>query len=235
MSLGSHGSGLDVVAAQEALQVEDGECITLIERQELAQSDVSLDRLLVHQVVGAGIGHHTLRHLRAAHLRILGHAEERAELIRDLHGLGEDAVGRGSTLRGRGLALALTLSLLDHASRLLLNRLEGGSSGRDLGLELAEHRLQGVQGVRERLGDIHLLLGRSGGLSDSRHRGSDGNGGNRLSSLGLLGHLGGGSGHGGGNGNRGLNGLRDGLLGRLGSGGAHRTVVRGSVGRHLTR
>ena len=120
---------LDVVAAEELLEVQDRERVTLVERQELAERGIGLDRLLVHEVVGARIRHDALRDRRAADLRVLRLAEERRELIADLDGLREDAGLRLRTLNGLRLALAAAVGLLDDAGRLLLNDLEGRRGG----------------------------------------------------------------------------------------------------------
>lgn len=81
--------------------------------------------------MGLGVGHDTLGDRGAADLRSLGLAEERAQLVRDLHGLREDAGLRLRTLDLGARALAAAVRTLGEASSLLLNRLERrGSRGR---------------------------------------------------------------------------------------------------------
>jgi len=168
------------VAAQVLLQIEDRQRITLIERQKLAELRIGLDGLLVHQIVGAGIGHYTLRDGRAADLRILGLAKERAELRGDLHGLREDAgLGLG-TLNSLRLALAAAIGLLDDASRLLLNNLERGRGRAEGRLEGSELLVEIRDRLLERGTDVLLGSGLGGRRNNrrgcnSRCRGDSGN------------------------------------------------------------
>ena len=222
------------MAAQELLQVQDGQHIALIQGQQLAQRRIRLDGLLVHQVVVARILHHTLGHRRPAHLRVLGLAQERAQLRGDLHGLGEDAgLGLG-TLHDLRLALAAAIRLLRQARRLLLNGLQGRRRRRRRRLQARQLLLQVRNGLLQ--GGTHVLIGRSlrggdNGLGDRRsHRL-----GLLLLSLGrlllghlLLGRLGGLGLRNNGNGNsNGLSNSLRSLLARL-HGGAHFGGVGGS-------
>lgn len=230
---GSHRR-LHVVAAQELLQVQDGQHVALIQGQQLAQRGIRLDGLLVHQVVVARILHHTLGHRRPAHLRVLGLAQERAQLSRDLHGLGEDAgLGLG-TLHDLRLALAAAIRLLRQARRLLLNGLQRRRRSRRSRLQARQLLLQVRDGLLQR--GTHVLIGRhlrrgDNGLGSS-HRLNHllllNLGLGRLRRLGRLGgnHLGNSS-NGNGNGNGLSNSLRS-LLGRL-HGGAHFGGVGGSI------
>ena len=233
---------LHEVTAQILLEVQDAEAIRLAQRQKLAQRGVSLDGLLVHQVVGLRVAHHTLGDGRAADLSALGVTQEGAELIRHLHRLGEDA-GLGLTTLGLGGALLLAIRLLGQASRLLLNRLQRIAGSRGSGLEAGEVLLEGRDALLE--GGTEVLIRDVGdGLRRGRHRGGHrGRRGNRRRCLnrlgGLLGDLGGSRGGRGSDGHRGRggSGLRlydGGLLGRLG-GSAHFADVGGVNGRHLTR
>ena len=218
------------MAAQVLLQVEDGQRVALVQGQQLAQRGIRLDRLLVHQVVGAGIGHHTLGHRGAAHLRVLGLAQEGAQLGRDLHRLGEDAgLGLG-TLNGLHLALAAAIRLLDHTRRLLLDHLqgrrrraEGGLETRQLLVEISDGLLEG--GTDVLLSGSHRRLRGGGGNHGRGHRGRHCN---SLRLLGSLGGLGWRSSHNrGGDSNNSLSRL-GGLLGSLGNGRTHFGVVGGS-------
>ncbi len=230
------------MTAQILLEVQDAEAIRLAQRQKLAQRGVSLDGLLVHQVVRLRVAHHTLGDSRAADLRALGVTQEGAELIRHLHRLGEDA-GLGLTTLSLGGALLLAIRLLGQASRLLLNRLQRIAGSRGSSLEAGEVLLESRNALLE--GGTEVLIRDVGdGLRRGRH-GSSHRGRRRrrrgcLNHLGgLLGDLGGGRGRGrnrgrDSDGNRSLR-LCDGrLLGRLG-GRAHFADVGGVNGRHLTR
>ncbi len=221
------------MAAQVLLQVQDRQRITLVQRQQLAKGGIGLDRLLVHQVVGTRIRHHTLGHGRAAHLSVLGLAKEGAQLGGDLHGLGEDAGLGLSTLNGLYLALAAAIGLLGKARSLLLNHLERGSGRAEGGLQAGQLLVKVGDGLLERGTDV--LLGGDGRLSGGRrHNGGRHNRrGNRGSSLGLRGlGLRGlrGRRRGGGSNNRdshnGLSRLH-GLLGSL-DGRTHFGVIGGS-------
>ena len=64
------------MAAEVLLEVQDRERVTLVEREELAERRIRLDRLLVHEALAARILHHALRDRRAADLRVLGLAKE---------------------------------------------------------------------------------------------------------------------------------------------------------------
>ena len=231
------------MAAEELLEVQDRERVTLVERQELAECGIGLDRLLVHEVVGARIRHDALRDRRAADLRVLRLAEERRELVADLDGLREDAGLRLRTLNGLRLALAAAIGLLDDAGRLLLNDLEGRRCGRSRRLERTQLLVELRNRLLERGADV-LLLRRRG--SDRRRRGG-GNNGRRLNGGGLrgLGRLHGlrGRSNDSGYNNRGLNrgngdrrlgcGLR--RLRRRLCGSAHFGIVGGTNCGHGTR
>ena len=197
---------LEVVGLEEALEVEDLELILLRQREQLAQRRVRLDDLLVHQLVGLGVGADLRRDLRAREQGALRNAEERAESIRNLRGLREDRLllhDRLTALRYGGSATAATLGrLLDLARNLLLQLLHVREDG-------AEHRAQGVDLLHkggEVLDDVDLLNGRrdgsgrrdgNGGRRRGGDRGDDLGGGSRRggggSLLGGRGTLGGGS------------------------------------------
>lgn len=237
---------LDVVAAEELLEVQDRERVTLVERKELAESGVGLDRLLVHQVVRARIRHHALRDRRAADLRVLRLGEEAAELVADLDGLREDAGLGLRTGNGVRLALAAAVGLLDDTGRLLLNDLESRRRAARGRLERAQLLVELRDRLLERGTDVLLnrLRGRGGNRRRRRNLNRGGNRGRRLRGLGglrrLRGDCRGRNGlHRGrdsnsrGNGLRGLRGLRRRGLG--GNGGAHFGRVGGTNCGHLTR
>jgi len=239
-------SRLDVVAAQELLEVQDRELVALGQGEELAERRIGVDRLLVHQAVALGVIHHTLGHGRAADLSVLGLAEEGAQLLRDADGLREDAVLGSGTLDGLGLSLAAAIGLLGEAGGQLLNGLEvGGLLG---GIGLGERHQLMLLGdrIRERHGDVLLdgggrLEGGRGGKSDRGCRRGKRRRSNRSSrsSGGLLADLGRSSrsssrnrGDNSSNDNSGrLNGLHGGLLGGggLSGGSAHFGVLGGSI------
>ena len=221
------------MATQELLQVQDGQVVSLAQRQQLAQGGVGLDGLLLHQVVGLGVGHDTLGHRGAANLGSLGLAQERAQLVRNLHGLGEDAgLGLRTLNLGAG-PLAAAVRTLGQTGSLLLNRLEGRGRRGSRGLQVVQVLLQRRNGLLQRGAEV--LIGRRGGRGGNN--GLHNGGGSHRGSLGLHGLLGGlhghrgGSGHGGGYG--GSLGLR-GLLGGL-RGGAHRVSGGGSRCGHGTQ
>lgn len=233
--------GLDVVAAEELLEVQNRERVTLVERKELAEGGVGLDRLLVHEVVGAGIRHDTLRDRRAADLRVLRVGKEAAELVADLDGLREDAGLRLRTLNRLRLTLAAAIGLLDHAGGLLLNDLEGTGGGRGRRLESTQLLVELRDRLLERGTDI-LLNDRVRGSRGYRrccrdgHNGRLNNGGGGL----RLGRLGGLRGHRCrcSNRRRGLNNGRNLRLRRLrglGRNGAHFGSIGGTICGHLTR
>ena len=237
---------LDVVAAEELLEVEDRERVTLVKREELAEGAVGLDRLLVHQVVGARVRHHALRDRRAADLRVLRLGEEAAELVADLDGLREDAGLGLRTGNGVRLALAAAIGLLDDTGRLLLNDLESSGGGARGRLERTELLVELRDRLLERGTDVLLDNGVRGRGGDRRRRrnlnNGGGNRGRRLRGLrGLRRLRGDGRGrnglnrdsNSGGNGLSGLRGLRRRGLG--GNGGAHFGRVGGTNCGHLTR
>jgi hypothetical protein len=234
--------GLDVVAAEELLEVQDRERVTLVERKELAEGGVGLDRLLVHEVVGAGIRHDALRDRRAADLRVLRVGKEAAELVADLDGLREDAGLRLRTLNRLRLTLAAAVGLLDHAGRLLLNDLEGTGGGRGRRLESTQLLVELRDRLLERGTDI-LLNDRVRGsrghdIRRKRCRGHNGrlnNGGGGLRSLCLGGlHWDRCSNGNSGGLNNGRN-LRLRRLRGLGRNGAHFGSIGGTICGHLTR
>lgn len=227
------------MTVQVLLQVQDRDLVILRHRQELAQRRIRLDLLLVHQVVGVGIGHDRLGDLRAADLRALGLTQEGAQLIGDLHGLREDARLGLTSLSTVRLALAAALGLLNHARGLLLNRLERGRRRGESRLQAAQLLVELSDGSRQRGADVLLSRRRSRRGRDGGRRSDGRRGGRRLGLRGLgrlhLGLLRRSRGRGRNGGYRGSLGLGGLLAGRL-RGGAHLVaVVRGSVGGHGTR
>ena len=231
------------MAAEELLEVQDRERVTLVKRKKLAERGIGLDRLLVHEVVGAGIRHDTLRDGRAADLRVLRLGEEAAELVADLDGLREDAGLGLRTGDGLRLALAAAIGLLDDAGGLLLNNLESTGGGRGGDLEGAELLVEVRNGLLERGTDVLLnngVRGRGGDRRRGRNNRGLNNGDGRLRDL-RLGRLRGcrNRGDNGGD-NRGLNrgnGCLGGLrrLRRRLCGSAHFGSVGGTNCGHRTR
>jgi len=183
---------LQVVRLEEALEVEDLELILLRQRKQLAQRRIRLDDLLVHQLVGLGVGADLRRDLRAREQGALRNAEERAERVRDGRRLREDRLllhDRLTALRYGGSATAATLRrLLDLARNLLLQLLHVREDG-------AEHRAQGVDLLHEGgevLDDVDLLNGRRDGGGRRNGDGGRRRGGDRGDDLGRGSRRGGG-------------------------------------------
>jgi len=225
------------VAAEVLLEVENRERVTLVEREELAERGVRLDRLLVHKALAARIRHHALRDRRAADLRVLGLAQERAELGRDLHRLREDARLGLRTLNRLRLALAAAIRLLREARRLLLNDLERGRRRAEGRLEARELLVEVSDRLLERGTDVLLNRLSGGGGHDSGGRSRDRRR-RRSLSLGLvrlrLRDLRSGGRRRGRRSDLSLGGSHS-LRRRLRLGGTHFEVVGGINGRHGTR
>jgi len=218
---------LDVVVLEVALEVEDRDLLSLRRLEELAERGVRVDVLLVVELVALDVVHDATGDVRAAHLRALRLAEEDAELVRDLLGLGEDRrlLGEGVArlIELRRLRAAAATRLLDLAGETLLELLHVGEHCR-------EHRAEAVHLLHEavELGNhVYILLhgdSCSGGRGDVRHNGGRGRGCDR----------GGGcrGGNGGGNGG----GLGAWGLGGLGCSGTHLYIEdRGSFWLQQTR
>lgn len=137
------------MALEVLLEVEDSKTIRLREAEELAESGIRLDGLLVRKLVVLGILHDTTGDIRAADLSASGEAKEDAELLGDFNRLGEDSRGVGLLLAigtdCTGLAAAATLGLLLEAGDLLLHLLhlrseliEAGAEGVELDEESSE-------------------------------------------------------------------------------------------------
>ena len=200
---GRGGRRLQVVALEEALEVEDLELIRLRQREELAQGRIGLDDLLDHQIVLARVLADARRHLRAGQQGALGQRQERAERVRDRRRLREDRVllGLGRlALHHRGAAAAALGRLLQLTRQLLLELLDG----REHSAELRAERVHLLEDLVELRDDVDLLGGgdrRRGGGNGGRG-GDDGgrddgggddrgrNGGGRGGNGGLLGSTG---------------------------------------------
>lgn len=163
------------MAAQVLLEVEDAQGVALVDVEELAESGIGLDDLLLHETLLRGVLADTGGDLGTGDERTLGQAKEGSERIRDLGGDGED--GRllldGRRAIGRGCTSATTTlgSLLQLTGDLLLQLLHVGVDGVD-------GSASGVDGLDEgsELGrDVDVLLG--GGYrsrrSGNRRRGGD--------------------------------------------------------------
>ena len=201
---------LGVVVAQASLQVEDAQRLTLLEVargvEQESQRRISVDGVLVHQLVLLGVGGYTLGDLRAADLSARGVAQELVQRIRHVLGDLERSGALGRIIRtSLGLAVLAALArILDGALDLLLQT-----------LHLSEQRGDGVAHRGQVASEAsQVIVPRGLGRISGRGRGGD-----RLSS--------------GGNWRRGLRrsdgrlrsdgGLLDGLgLGRRSSGLRHR-------------
>lgn len=159
-----------------ALEVEDLQLILLSEVEELAESSISLDVLLVHETLGLGVATDGGGNLAAAHESALGLTEEHTEIIGDLAGLGEDGLLLrlvGITL---GLAVAATLAgLLELTGDALLELLH---LGEDLG-EGSTHLGNLLNEAVELGNDVDILNNSRGGSGDGR--GGSNRGGSRSS------------------------------------------------------
>ena len=223
-SLGRSHRRLDVVVVEVLLEVEVRERRAILNREELLERRIRLDVVLVLEVLLLHVVVDRLRDLRAGEERVLGLAEEREELLRDLRRALEDRENTGLRLRALDrhrtpLALA---GILDLAVDTLVELLDLRKHGRDRLLERVEverHRLEVLIERRRgagRGGNDRRLNRRRG---DNDRRG--GRGGNRLLGLhGLLGNRGNGRRNGGGRGILLSNLLRG---GGLGGGGVHYT------------
>ena len=223
---------------EEALQVQDVHGVAVRHLQQLAEGRVRVDLLLGVQAVLLHVLHDATGHVGAGHLRALRLAEEHAQVVRDLLGLGEHAglLGQGVArlVQGRGPRAAAAAGLLDLASQALLQLLHVGQHGTQGVAELVHLTHLGVE-----LGyQVHLLLAGGG----AGHHGGSGygyRGGHRGRARG--GGLGAGRGrrgrgrrgglllgrHRGGNGGSG--GLRGGSLLYGGSLGAHLILMAGQI------
>lgn len=124
---------LQVVLVEVALEIEVGQLLTLRHAEELLQRRIGLDVVLVLEALLLHVVVDGLGNLRAGHLRALGLAEERAQLLRNLGGALEDgrrALDLHAVLINLGLALALA-SILDLAVHTLLHTLNLAEQGGD--------------------------------------------------------------------------------------------------------
>ena len=244
MALRSRNDLLGVVVAQASLEVEDAQRLALLEVarrvEEKSERRISVDGVLVHQLVLLGIGGDALGDLRAADLSANGVTEELVQRIRHVLGNLERGRALGRIIRtSLGLAVLAALArILDGALDLLLQTLNlseqrgdgvahGGQVASEASQVIVPRALDGISG--------------SGRGSDGLSRGGDRGHGLRSSDRGLRSRSDSGLLHGLGLGRRcshrrnlrrgrsdgrssggGLGNLGDGLLGG-GGGGAHCT------------
>jgi hypothetical protein len=165
-----------VVGLQEALQIQNLQLIRLLQRQQLAQGGIRLDVLLLHQTLVLGVLAHAGRHIRAGQLGALGHAQEGAQRIRDGHGLLEDGLLLGGTIRTLSAASAAALlGALQLTGNLLLQLLQVGEHG----TQSSAQRRHLLDGGVELGDDVHILLGVHLRGHRGRRRGRRGHGGGR--------------------------------------------------------
>jgi len=220
---GSRLLSLDVVHVQVLLQVEVRELVLLLEVQQLQQRGVTVDVVLVLQVLLLHVRRDELRHVGAGLLGAGGATHEGAQGRGDVGGDLEDGDARRLALLALyHLAAAALVGHLLQLGRLLLHAL-------GLADELRHRLAHRQQARRQRLGlRLEAYLLRYYGRHLTRGRGSH--------------HRGRGSRHGGSHGRRShrgrslLRGLRG--LGGLSHGGSHHSY-RGNYGlfgllRHYT-
>jgi len=223
---------LGVVVAQAGLEVEDAQSLALLEVarrvEQESQRRISVDGVLVHQLVLLGIGRHTLGDLRTADLSTRGVTEELVQRIRHVLGDLERGGALGRIIRtSLGLAvLAALAGILDGALDLLLQTLHLSEQRGDGVAHRGQVASETSQVIVPRALDGISGRGRSGdGLSRGGNRGHGLRSSDRdlRSRSGLLHGLGLGRRclRSDGNRRRGLGNLGDGLLG--GGGGAHCT------------
>jgi hypothetical protein len=168
--------GLGKVGAHEALEVEVGELILLLELEESGKLGIGVNLaaiLVVLKLVGADVRVNLASHYRARHLSALLLAKEGGKLVTDAGGLNK---ARGLAVARLALALgALLLGSLELALPLLLHGLVLRLEGRNHGSKLLELSIELGGLLKEgRLKRVTL----NGG-------GSINNGGNNRSSLNL--------------------------------------------------
>ena len=219
------------MALEVRLEVEDIDLLGLRDAEELTESGIRVDVLLVVEALGLDVVHDATRDIRTRHERTLGLAEEDTELVRDLRGLRENRGLLGELLAvgielgyPRAAAAAGTLELAAEAllhllalSKKIAERVANLVELRDVGIELSDK--------------VDLNLGLSSGRR--RYRGGDYGGGggryrgSRLAATGTRSsdNRGSGDNRRGGGGYR-LRGLGGGLWGSL---GAHFILVTGFI------
>jgi len=160
------------VAAEVLLEVEDAQGVTLIDVEELAESGIGLDHLLLHQTLLSGVLADTSGDLRTRDERTLGETQEGGECVRDLSRDGEDGgllLNRSRAIRRRSASAATTLGgLLQLTRDLLLQLLHVGMDG----VDGSASSVDGLHEAGELSSDVDVLL--SGGNRCSSGRSRDG-------------------------------------------------------------
>jgi len=166
------------VVAQAGLEVEDAQSLALLEVarrvEQESQRRISVDGVLVHQLVLLGIRRHTLGDLRAADLSTRGVTEELVQRIRHVLGDLERGGALGRIIRtGLGLAVLAALArILDGALDLLLQTLHLGEQRGDGVAHRGQVASEASQVIVPRALDGISGRGRSGdGLSGGGNRG----------------------------------------------------------------
>lgn len=158
---------LDVVDIEVLLEVEIRELVALLEAEESHELGITVDVVLVHEIVLLDVGRDELRHIRAA-LQVTNRlAEERAQRRRDGRGDLEDADASrlGLLALDRRLAAAALVSHLLNLRRRLLQTLGLADELRQLLTHLHHARRDGLDLRLELL----LLDLRNGGARGIRH------------------------------------------------------------------
>lgn len=160
------------MAAEVLLEVEDAQGVALIDVEELAESGIGLDHLLLHQTLLSGVLADTSGDFRTRDERTLGETQEGGECVRDLSRDGEDGGllldGRRAICRSSASAATTLGSLLQLTRDLLLQLLHVGMDG----VDGSASSVDGLHEAGELSSDVDVLL--SGGNRCSSGRSRDG-------------------------------------------------------------
>jgi hypothetical protein len=167
--------GLDVVLVEVLLEIEVGQSLTSGDGQELAESSVRLDVVLVLQALFLDVGGNGLGNIGARHLRTLGLTEESAEVVAQLGRDFKD--GEASrllfTIGTLSASTALTLTgifdfTVDALVELLELTVESGDNFTEA-VELSNHAADFI--TNGLLRSLNSFSGGSGDRGDGGYRG----------------------------------------------------------------